>query len=109
MRDSNTFEMHRLRVALSLTARRSHLLRLTTSGGIISSPTCGTSIDHGVLVVGYGTDTMTKQPYYIVKNSWGPKWSIDMRMRASTLCNAPWEAWQSSHLQLSFAHSLSME
>jgi len=44
------------------------------SGGILSDPTCGTQLDHGVLVVGYDTDATTKTPYWIVKNSWGTSW-----------------------------------
>ncbi|KAJ4807746.1 hypothetical protein LUZ62_020312 [Rhynchospora pubera] len=42
------------------------------SKGVFSGP-CGTDLDHGVAVVGYGATTDGTK-YWIVRNSWGSNW-----------------------------------
>jgi len=60
------------------------------SSGIFSEK-CGTNLDHGVLLVGYGSSVIggVVADYYIMKNSWGSSWGESgyMRMARGTQYN----------------------
>jgi len=46
------------------------------TGGVYTNAGCSRKkIDHGVLIVGYGSDDT--MDYWLIKNSWGPKWGLD--------------------------------
>lgn len=47
--------------------------------GIFDSLECGTQLDHATNVVGYGNEDGVE--YWIMRNSWGPKWGEGGYMR----------------------------
>jgi len=60
--------------------------------GVYKDDTCKkgkNDLDHAVLVTGFGTDNSTGLDYYLVKNSWGPKWGDNgyIRMFRDTVNN----------------------
>lgn len=42
------------------------------SSGVFDDDSCGTNLDHGVVVVGYGVES--GKNYWLVRNSWGSSW-----------------------------------
>ena len=54
-------------VAVAINAAKS----LTNyKSGVYTNPKCSKTLNHAVLLVGYGNDPKTKLDYWLVKNSW---------------------------------------
>lgn len=58
--------------------------------GIYKDEQCGHNCNHGVAVVGYGTDA--GQPFYWVRNSWGGHWGESGYIKFAR--NVPWSGGQ---------------
>ena len=56
------------------------------AGGVLNSKACGTQLDHGVTIVGYGS--AGKQDYWIVRNSWGAGWGESGYIRIADVAGA---------------------
>jgi len=57
-------------VSVTVEADRAAFQQYT--GGVLNTSACGTSLDHAITAVGYGS--ANGQDYYIVRNSWGASW-----------------------------------
>jgi len=67
-------------------------LLMDYSNGIVAPSTADdcdpTSLDHAVLIVGYGVDATSGQAYWIVKNSWNTSWGESGYFRIAKGTNA---------------------
>jgi C1A family cysteine protease len=70
-------------VSIAIQADQSSF-QMYKSGVLISG--CGTSLDHGVLAVGYGTDA-TAGDYWLVKNSGGTSWGASGYIKIGSATN----------------------
>ena len=61
---------------VSVTIDASQTVFHAYTSGIITGTACGTSLDHAVVAVGYGTDAETGLDYYLIRNSWGAAWGL---------------------------------
>lgn len=65
-------------ISIAVSAGNTHFLQY--GGGVFNGDTCNPgSLDHGILLVGYGSEN--GQDYWLVKNSWGPRWGEKGFMR----------------------------
>jgi len=55
--------------------------------GIMDSASCGTSLDHAVGMVGYGSENGVE--YWIMRNSWGTYWGDQGYMEIKIVNNSP--------------------
>merc|ERR1711976_540044 len=77
-------------------------------GGVLTTD-CGVQLDHGVLVVGYGTEN--GNDYCTVKNSWGPTWGENGFIRLARGKKGPGECGletQPSYPVVKAIHSIRM-
>merc|ERR1719440_1910552 len=66
----------------------SHAFNYYTSGIFDDAASRGTTLDHAIAAVGYGTDTDGTE-YFIVRNSWSTYWGEEGYIRMQIIGNGP--------------------
>lgn len=72
---------------VSVAIEADHLGFRFYKSGVFNSEKCGDTLDHGVLLVGYGVED--NQPYWILKNSWGTSWGDEGYMKIARNVSNP--------------------
>jgi C1A family cysteine protease len=49
---------------------------------------CGTTLDHAVIAVGYGTDSVGGE-YWLIRNSWSASWGEQGYIRMAIIGDGP--------------------
>merc|ERR1712166_1157303 len=58
------------------------------TSGVVTAD-CGTSLDHGIMAVGYDVDEETGVEYFLVKNQWGSSWGDNGYIKIGALSSDP--------------------
>jgi len=58
------------------------------TSGVVTAD-CGTSLDHGIMAVGYDVDEETGVEYFLVKNQWGSSWGDNGYIKIGALSSNP--------------------
>ncbi len=85
--DENVLKAAVARQPVAVGIAGQHPSFLFYQGGIYDDEDCGSTLNHALVVVGYGTDEKTGLDYWLCKNSWGPHWGehgfVRIRRQAS--------------------------
>lgn len=71
-KNSNALMAAVAQAPVTIALRASNTVFRYYKSGIITSTTCGTTVDHAVIAVGYGTENGVD--YWLIRNSWGTSW-----------------------------------
>jgi len=71
-RDEDALRSAVAQQVVSVAIEADHMAFQMYTGGVLDSESCGTNLDHGVAIVGYGTDG--GKNYWKVRNSWSATW-----------------------------------
>jgi C1A family cysteine protease len=77
--DVTTADVDQMKAAVSahptsVAIQANQLCFQSYTSGVLDNTRCGDSLDHAVLVAGFGTDAASGEEYWLVKNSWGDSW-----------------------------------
>ena len=71
-------------VAVGVNASPWHAYQPSAEDSVLPADSCPSEmakINHGVVAVGWGTDERSGKDFWLLKNSWGPRWGLSGYIR----------------------------